>query len=34
MEEEEINETWEDLRDHPDYEINRSYPFQNQEEGE
>ena len=28
MEEEEINETWEDLRGHPDYEINRSYPYQ------
>ena len=28
MEEEEINENWEDLRDHPDYEINRSYPYQ------
>ena len=28
MEEEEINETWEVLKDHPDYEINCSYPYQ------
>ena len=28
MEEEEISETWEVLRDHPDYEINVQYPYQ------